>query len=293
MPAPRTCVRRSMRLQYPLHPAAPPRKMTELALAGKAAFKAGAVLIAQRIGLRSWRPAESLATNPLTVAVKGGGVAVLFRYGAVVFFDVSPASAAAFLAEIPPQIGNPYPAPETEEVEVRVDPAVKQGMKEEVVYLEAVSVERLQVIADVLSKSVLLAFYESGIAAGLERMERLAVELERTGRIAAKTRSLLKDVGASLHTEHLMVGRAAVSDKPEILWDVPVLEGLYLRLEDEFELQERHLALEQKLGLVTRTAQTLLDTLNTRHSLRVEWYIVILIVVEIGLTLYELFLRGH
>ena len=140
---------------------------------------------------------------------------------------------------------------------------------------------------------MLLAFYESGIAAGLERMERLAVELERTGRIAAKTRSLLKDVGASLHTEHLMVGRAAVSDKPEILWDVPVLEGLYLRLEDEFELQERHLALEQKLGLVTRTAQTLLDTLNTRHSLRVEWYIVILIVVEIGLTLYELFLRGH
>lgn len=267
--------------------------MTELALAGKAAFKAGAVLIAQRIGLRSWRPAETLATNPLTVAVKGGGVAVLFRYGAVVFFDVSPASAAAFLAEIQPQIGNPYPAPETEEVEVRVDPAVKQGMKEEVVFLEAVSVERLQVIADVLSKSVLLAFYESSIAAGLERMERLAVELERTGRIAAKTRSLLKDVGASLHTEHLMVGRAAVSDKPEILWDVPVLEGLYLRLEDEFELQERHLALEQKLGLVTRTAQTLLDTLNTRHSLRVEWYIVILIVVEIGLTLYELFLRGH
>ncbi len=86
---------------------------------------------------------------------------------------------------------------------------------------------------------------------------------------------------------------AAVSDKPELLWDHPTLEGLYLRLEDEFELQERNAALEQKLGLISRTAQTLLDTLNTRHSLRVEWYIVILIVVEIGLTLYELFVRGH
>ena len=266
--------------------------MTELSFAGKTAFKAGAVLIAQRVGLRAWRPAETLATNPLTVSVKGGGVAVLFRYGAVVFFDVGSA-AADFLAEIQPRIGHPYPVPETEEVEVRVDAAVKEGMKGEVVYLEAVSVERLQVIADVLSKSVLLAFYESSIAAGLERMEHLAGELERTGRIAAKTRNLLKDVGATLHTEHLMVGRAAVSDKPEILWDMPALEGLYLRLEDEFELQERHAALEQKLRLVTRTAQTLLDTLNTRHSLRVEWYIVFLIVVEIILSLYDLFLRGH
>ena len=267
--------------------------MTELSFAGKAAFRAGAVLVAQRISLRAWRPAETLATNPLVVAVKGGGAAVLFRYGAVVFFDVSPAAAAAFLAEIQPQIGNPYASPETEEVEVRVDAAEKEGMQGEIVYLERFSVERLQVIADVLSKSVLLAFYESNIATGLERMERLAVELEQTGRIAAKTRSLLKDVGTGLHIEHLMVGRAAVGDKPEILWDVPGLEGLYLRLEDEFELQERLVALEQKLGLVSRTAQTLLDTLNTRHSLRVEWYIVVLIVVEIGLTLYELFVRGH
>ena len=265
----------------------------ESPFSNRAAFKAGAVLIAQRIGLRAWRPADTLATNPLAVAVKGGGVAVLFRDGAVVFFDVSPAAAAAFVAEIQPQLGHPYPAPETEEIDVRVDPAVKEGMKGEVAYLESLSVERLQVIADVLSKSVLLAFYESSIAAGLERMERLSGELARTGSIAARTRELLRDVGATLHTEHLMVGRAAVSDKPELLWDHPSLEGLYLRLEDEFELQERNAALEQKLGLISRTAQTLLDTLNTRHSLRVEWYIVILIVVEIGLTLYEMFVRGH
>jgi uncharacterized Rmd1/YagE family protein len=267
--------------------------MAELSFAGKSAFKASAVLAAQRLELRAWHPGETLATNPLVATVRGGGVAVLFRYGAVVLFDVGPAEAAAFLAETGRHAGNPYPAPETEGVEVRVDPAAREGMKGEVVYLETLSVERLQLIAEVLSKSVLLASYESSIAANLERMERLAGELERTGRIAAKTRHLLQDVGATLHTEHLMVGRAAVSDKPEILWDAPALEGLYRRLEDEFEIQERHAALEQKLGLVTRTAQTLLDTLNTRHSLRVEWYIVILIVVEIALTLYDLFLRAH
>jgi uncharacterized Rmd1/YagE family protein len=42
--------------------------------------------------------------------------------------------------------------------------------------------------------------------------------------------------------------------------------------------------------LLSRTIETVLDLLNQRRSLRVEWYIVILIVIEIGLTLYEMFI---
>ena len=37
--------------------------------------------------------------------------------------------------------------------------------------------------------------------------------------------------------------------------------------------------------------ETQLQLLQAKHSLRVEWYIVILIVVEILLTLYELFVH--
>ena len=49
-------------------------------------------------------------------------------------------------------------------------------------------------------------------------------------------------------------------DKPEIIWEHPNLERLYLRLEDEFEIRERHLALERKLNLVSHTAQTVLGS---------------------------------
>jgi uncharacterized Rmd1/YagE family protein len=71
-------------------------------------------------------------------------------------------------------------------------------------------------------------------------------------------------------------------------WDNPGLEGLFARLEDEFELRERHTAIERKLGLISRTSHTLLEVLSGRHTLRVEWYIVILIVMEILLSLYTL-----
>jgi uncharacterized Rmd1/YagE family protein len=83
-----------------------------------------------------------------------------------------------------------------------------------------------------------------------------------------------------------------IDDTPELLWDRPDLERLFARLRDEFEILERFTALNRKLELVSRTAETALGILQARRSLRVEWYIVILIVVEIVLTLYELFIRG-
>jgi hypothetical protein len=52
--------------------------------------------------------------------------------------------------------------------------------------------------------------------------------------------------------------------------------------------------LNRKLELVSRTVETALGLLQARRSHRVEWYIVILIVFEILLTLYQLiFLGGH
>ena len=74
-------------------------------------------------------------------------------------------------------------------------------------------------------------------------------------------------------------------------WEHPELEGLNALLEDEFEIHERLAALDRKLELVARTERTIVELISTRHSLRLEWYIVILIVLEILLTIYQLWLR--
>lgn len=92
-------------------------------------------------------------------------------------------------------------------------------------------------------------------------------------------------------TLHQMVGRAEVTEKPDVLWDHPDLERVHARLADEYELRDRSVALDRKLDLVSRTLATLVDLDQQDRSLRVEWYIVILIVFEIGLTLYEMFLK--
>lgn len=265
--------------------------MTELAICRKSAFKARAVLVGERIDLRAWGSVDSLATSPLTVDVRDGGIAVLFRYGVAVFFGVAPLEELGFLDRLRTYVAHPYERPETEEIELAINPQTRDEVKPGAVMLETCTLERLQLVADILSKSVLLALYESRVSSEFDRVEPFAAELEQRGRIPGQERALLKNIGAMLLIEQRMVGRAEVSEKPELLWDYPNLEGLFVRLQDEFEILDRHQSLERKLNLVARTAQSLLELLSSRHALRVEWYIVILIVFEILLSLYELFFR--
>ena len=95
-----------------------------------------------------------------------------------------------------------------------------------------------------------------------------------------------------LLTQTQTVGRVEVTEKPEITWDDVELDRLYERLSVEYELRERDLALTRKLELISRTVQTYLELRQNRLSLRVEWYIVLLILVEILLFLYDLFIKS-
>ena len=96
-------------------------------------FQAKAVLLGERIDLRGYAADEVLARNPLTVSVGNRGVAVLFRYGAVVMFGVSEPAQSKFLETLARLIGERHERPETEEVEVRVDPGFHEGVQGSVV----------------------------------------------------------------------------------------------------------------------------------------------------------------
>src|SRR5690606_12136984 len=185
----------------------------------EAAFKARALLLGERLDLRGFKAADALATNPLTVRVPGGGVAVLYRYGVVVLFGVHSAEEVAFLTELRPFVIHPYPEPEVDEIEIRIEDEAREGLAGGVVLLAEADVPRLQVLADVLSKSVLLSLYERKVASEFDRIEPLAAELARDGRIPRDNKELLRMIGAMTLVEQRMVGRAEIADKPEVLWE--------------------------------------------------------------------------
>jgi uncharacterized Rmd1/YagE family protein len=209
----------------------------------------------------------------------------------VVLFDVAALEEAAFLAQLETLVTQPYVLRETETVEIRVEAESQEGLEGDVMLLHNADVPRLQLVADILAKSVVLAYYESQVGQNFDRIEPLAVDLQRRGSAGRSAKDVLRHIGGTLLSEHNMVGRVEVTDKPDLLWERADLERLFQRLEGSYEIRERHTAIERKLDLIARTAQTVLDLVQNQHSMRLEWYVVILIVCEIFLTLYEMFVH--
>jgi required for meiotic nuclear division protein 1 len=252
-----------------------------------------AQLFGQSIEPRRITQMKILSRDPTTIALDEDAYVVLFRFGAAVFFNTIIESETAFLAQLQPYVSKSIVTPRTESLEVLVDSEAEERLDNQRFIIRDMSVARLQVVADILAKSVFLDDYEYTIAKAFDRIEPLAERMHSTGRLQGKSSELLTHIGEVLQLQHRMTGRAQVGEKPDVLWDHPEMERLWHHLENEYEIGERQLALERKLELISSTAETLLSLLQDRRTLRVEWYIVILIVIEIFLTLYDLFIRHN
>lgn len=246
-----------------------------------------ALHVARRLDLKAFDKASVLGTTPLVVSAGAAGCAVLFRYGVVVLAGLTGAEEAMFLQSIRFCEQEPFGHIESEEVMLLRSEEQNEGTIQQGICLKTFDIPRLQLVADILAKSVVLSHYESVTAQTFDRIEPLAATLQERGRGSQRGRDLLRHIGEALSIQARMVGRAEVTEKPELLWEYPELDRIFLKLEDEYELTERHLALERKLSLISKTAETLLDLLQHKRTHRVEWYIVILIVVEIVITLLE------
>ena len=216
---------------------------------------------------------------------------MVFRYGAITFFDVSPIEEAAFLNQLGTRIQRKLDAPIVEEIQLSLGENVHEIIEAGMILIQDFSMPSLQVVAEVLSRSVVLERFEGRVGSAFETLHPMAAGLGSGRLTRINYRNLLRRLGDVLLDQQEMVGRIAITDKPDVLWDHPELERLYARLNDEFEIIDRFEAVESKLNLIGRTIQTSIDLVQSRRSLRVEWYIVLLIVAEIGLTLYDLFIR--
>jgi len=253
--------------------------------------RARAVLLGERITTQAFEQDHVVMPAPLGIKVGDGGLAVIFRYGALVLIGLEPHQEAAFIEDLRPRVVGPI-SPVEEEIA-----AIRPGASDDdavsaagVVQLKEHSAERLSVVADVLAKSVAMAWAEREVAQVFDGSEPIARALMQGAAPAGGRKSFLKLIGSSLMVQHRVSGRVAVRDKPDLLWDRPDLERLYQRLETEYELEDRAETLDRNLQVVGATATAMVDLLDTARSQRLELLVVILILIEVGLSLFQLYL---
>ena len=261
--------------------------------AAKRQITARALLLGERIDLAGLERSDVISTTPLAFRVGHEGYAVLFRYGAVVLIGLSPVEEDELIRGLKPRITGAFAPAEDESVLLEIAPEREDQIAPGgPISVRDLSPPRLLVIADALAKNVAMARDEREVSKVIEVVEPFAATLARTGRSPSNRREILRTIGEALLVHHRMSGRVAIEEKPDILWDLPEFDRLYGRLADEYELKERANALSRKLSVIDETARALTDIIDTERSVRLEITIVVLIVVEVLVAFYDIFLRG-
>jgi uncharacterized Rmd1/YagE family protein len=262
--------------------------------AGRADWMLKAILVGERIDTRGLAGTAGATSTPVTLQPPSGGIAFVFRYGVVALVGFDARGEQEALEYLRGRIVRPEATPTTDEVRVVVGGEDSETLAASgAVVLPEATLEHLQIVAIVLSKSVVLAHQETAIAAALDRIEPFVFQLRERGRVVTGSTALLRQIGHVLSAMQRTTVRVEAEDKPDLLWDFPQLERLYARLADDYEIVERSRALARKLTLIDDSVTSLLQVVDTRRAVRLEWAIILLIAFEILLSLYEMFIRAR
>jgi hypothetical protein len=125
-----------------------------------------ALLLGERLDTRALEGDQPLGVAPLAVAIPGGGVGVLFRYGAVVLLGPATAAEDDFIASLMPKVSGALAIPGRDEARLLIRPDADQpvDLAGNIVLRESTT-ERLQLVADILAKGLVLSYYGRGRAA--------------------------------------------------------------------------------------------------------------------------------
>jgi len=251
---------------------------------------ARALQLGERIDLKGLERPDQFSVHPLAFPTAGGGTVVLFRFGAAVFIGLNPVEEEVVIRGLGARIAEPLLDRESETATLLFrDTEGEQPTPTGMIELKNNAPERLLLVAEALAISVALGYDERRIGQAFDRVERIAASLQNRKLLAGKPADLMAQIGEALLIQQRLAGRVEMADRPEVLWDHPYLERLWVKLADEYDLAPRARAIGQKLEVIRDTADTMADLLSTRTSHRLEWYIIALILIEILLGLYDRF----
>jgi len=229
---------------------------------------------AKRTHYRLWFPAPA------------GGTVFMFPAGALVFYDMGQPARETELARLRRALPGLSDARVlTDEFSVREVPDARPDIEGDQLIVDQLSFERAGVVALSIGQSAAMEYYERIVDQMFIETDRLVDRLEKSGTMPIFTRKLHRFIGAAIGTRSEVLSVLHLFDKPDAAWDDPGAEKIYEQLRAEFDLVDRHQALELKLRSVQEALELVTDVARDKRLVWLEISIVVLIVFEISVNL--------
>ncbi len=234
-------------------------------------------------------PGSKAGTHDVRVVFEAGGEMSIYAFGAVVFRDLDAGRRAEELARLHRLKPGLTQEVLSETFLVREEAGARNEVGEGVLLTDRLTPDRSAVVALTVGQSAAMEYYERIIDRLFSRTDALVERLEKTGTVAVGVRNLHRFIGEAAGIRNEVLAVLHLLDKPDAVWDDPVMDEIYDDLRAEFDLLDRYAALESKAASVQEALELVLDVARDRRMWVLEAAIVALIVIEIVLSLTKAF----
>lgn len=132
-----------------------------------------------------------------------------------------------------------------------------------------------------LALSVKLAMWEAALESYIDSMEWMTECMKKGEKIKMSRDQVFRKRGELFALRHVINLSSDLLDTPDFYWDRQSLEILYQQTCNHLNIAKRTKVMNERLGYCSELIDLLGNHMNDKHHVRLEWMIIVLIMVEV------------
>jgi required for meiotic nuclear division protein 1 len=249
-------------------------------------MKLNAFYIAEQINLKALRQTFSGAlllenSSELFYRIDDSAWCYVFDYGVVAFANMSDVDQSRQLAYLQTFLSNPLPEPLQEHLDLLHTPDQALDFGFDQLRTPRLDDDIIRVALLNTAQSAALDYYNQRAEVLLAEIRQLTQQMEEKGAINTSRKNMVRYIGRALNQKNRIVENLYIFDSPELTWEDENLDRVHRGLERMFELKSRFREVEYTYKVVEDNLAVLREFYLHAESSRMEWIIIILILIEV------------
>lgn len=204
----------------------------------------------------------------------------LFHYGMVCFFNLTNSEIESAIQEIKPFCDGYIAKKNSEEIPIYIQPNTIKVQFENVILPELNS-EMIRLVMLNTSQSAALNSYSEITEELIIETNKHTTYLENNGKLDISGNKLKRFIGKILNIKNRISENLYIFDSLVITWENEQLNKLNADLKQTFDLKDRYRLIHDRIEIIKENLELFKDIMDHKESSRLEWVIIILIVIEV------------
>ena len=204
----------------------------------------------------------------------------IFHYGMVSFFNMTQQDIDTVLKDIKPFFNNSITEKHVEDIRVEISPNTLTVTFEKVI-LPELNPEMIRLVMLNASQSVALNNFSEITENLLIETNQHTLFLEKRGKLDISGNKLKRFIGKILNIKNKISENLYIFDSPDSTWDDEQLNKLNAGLKQTFDLKDRYHLIHDRIDIIKENLELFKDIMDHKESSKLEWIIIILILVEV------------